>query len=140
MFANPGAICTAHSLSIRFGISSGPEAFDGFMSFRSFASPALLTVMFDMLFLMNLFVVGRMVVFTVVKTDWNCLTRISALSFASLNNLPWSFSGATPMESCFLDLMYFQNGFELLFCRPSIIFLLMYCHSALLIFFLHSFW
>jgi hypothetical protein len=58
--------------------------------------------MFDMLFSINLFVVGRMAVFTVVKTDWNCLARISALSFASLNNLPWSFSGATPMESYFL--------------------------------------
>ena len=89
-------------MSIRFGISSGPETFDGFMSFRSFASPTLLTVMFDMLFSINLFVVGRMAVFTVVETDWNYLTRKSALSFGSLNNLPWSFSGATPMESYFL--------------------------------------
>jgi hypothetical protein len=34
-----GPRCIAHSFSIRFGILSGPDAFDGFMFANSFSSP-----------------------------------------------------------------------------------------------------
>jgi hypothetical protein len=34
-----GARCIAHSFNIRFGILSGPDAFDGFMFVNSFSRP-----------------------------------------------------------------------------------------------------
>ena len=75
-----------------------------------------------------------------VKTDWNCLRRILALPKLSLTRFVPSFSGATPMLSCLLFLMYCQNGLLLFSWSPSSIVVLMWFHSALRMFRLHSFW
>ena len=42
------AIWLAHSLRIRLGIPSGPDAFDGFMSWSNFSTPFSLMVSFGM--------------------------------------------------------------------------------------------
>ena len=39
------------------------------------------------------------------KTDLNCSNKIRALDSLSLYNFPFSFRGATPLESCFLALI-----------------------------------
>ena len=58
---------------------------------------------------------------SLVKTDWNCLINISAFSLLLVTSWTPCVSGDTPMFSCFLDLMYFQKGFELLLWSPSLI-------------------
>jgi hypothetical protein len=49
-----------------------------------------------------------------VKTDWNCLFSASALDLLSSMKLPSTSKVATPLLSCFLDLMYLQNFFVIL--------------------------
>ena len=50
---------------------------------------------------------GKFVWFSLVKTDLNCLLRILALLWLSLFRNPcWFFSGATPINSWPLLLMY----------------------------------
>ena len=64
-------------------------------------------------------VLGILLTFSLVKTDENCLIRICAFPLLLFIKCPRSFSGATPMFSCFLDLTYFQKGFVLFFSIPS---------------------
>lgn len=49
-----------------------------------------------------------------VKTDWNCLFSASALDLLSSMKHPSTSKVATPLLSCFLDLMYLQNFFVIL--------------------------
>jgi hypothetical protein len=50
---------------------------------------------------------------------WNWLFKISAFAGVSLYRRPSvSFSGATPLESCFLCFMYHYSFFELFFVSP----------------------
>jgi hypothetical protein len=47
MIFSIGARCIAHSFSIRFGILSGPDAFDGFIFVNSFSMMIGLMLFFD---------------------------------------------------------------------------------------------
>jgi hypothetical protein len=73
-----GAIWLAHSLRIQLGIPSGPDAFDGFMSWSSFSTPFSLMVSFGMDSSMCLVVCGMAVDLSMVKMDLNCWINISA--------------------------------------------------------------
>jgi hypothetical protein len=64
-------------------------------------------LMFGMFCWILLCVLGILLTFSLVKTDENCLIRICAFSLLLFIRCPRSFSGATPMLSCFLDLTYF---------------------------------
>ena len=44
-----------------------------------------------------------------VKTDWNCLTSISAFPLLSLIIFPLDLKCAIPKESCFFDLTNQRN-------------------------------
>jgi hypothetical protein len=72
-----GVIWLAHSLRIRLGISSGPDAFDGFMSWSSLSTPFSLMLSFGMGSSMCLVVCGMAVDLSMVKTDLNCWINIS---------------------------------------------------------------
>ena len=45
-----GARCIAHSFNIRFGILSGPDAFDGFMLVNSFSTLLINDDWYDVVF------------------------------------------------------------------------------------------
>lgn len=113
-----GVIWLAHSLRIRLGISSGPDAFDGFMSWSSFSTPFSLMVSFGMGSSMCLIVCGMAVDLSMVKTDLNCWINISAFALLSLISFPLLFNEETPMLSFFLDFMYFQIGLGLFDFSP----------------------
>ena len=98
-----GAMSSAHSFSIRFGIPSGPEALFGFKSRSNFVIPFTLIVIGGILFCIYLFVFGFASVLSMVKTDLNISTW--ALLALSLTSRPPYFSGDTPMLSCRFDLM-----------------------------------
>ena len=87
-------------------------------------------------------VFGSVLFSSLVNTDANCFISMSAFLLLSFTSCPLLCSGDTKMLSCFRDLtyiLYFQNGFELLFCSPSIIESCMQYHSAFLTWRLHSF-
>jgi hypothetical protein len=69
MSAKLGDIWLAHSLRIRLGIPSVPEAFDGCMSWSSFSAPFSLMVSFGMDSSMCLVVCGMSFDLSMVKTD-----------------------------------------------------------------------
>ena len=77
---------------------------------------------------------------SLVKTDWNCLSKMSAFDLLSLRSVPLNFSGAVPMLSWRFDLMYLQNGLELFWASPSWMVLFTKFHSAWRKSLLHSFW
>ena len=135
-----GVIWLAHSLRIRLGIPSGPDAFDGFMSWSSFSTPFSLMVSFGMGSSMCLVVCGMAVDLSMVKTDLTCWINISAFALLSLTSFPLLFNEETPMLSFFLDFMYFQIGLVLLDFSPFSMVSFIYVHSAFLICFLISFW
>ena len=124
-----GAICLAHSLRIRLGIPSDPDAFDWFMSWSNFSTPFSLMVNFGMGWSMCLVVCGMAVD---GKEGFKLLDQY--FSF------PLLFNGETPMLSFFLDLMYFQNGLVLLDFSLFSVVSFIYVHLAFLICFLISFW
>ena len=135
-----GVIWLAHSLRIRLGIPSGPDAFDGFMSWSSFSTPFSLMVSFGMGSSMCLVVCGMAVDLSMVKTDLTCWINISAFALLSPTSFPLLFNEETPMLSFFLDFMYFQIGLVLLDFSPFSMVSFIYVHSAFLICFLISFW
>ena len=104
---NAGARLSAHCFMTLFGMLSGPDALEGFIFLRSFATPSCVILMFGMFYWILLCVLGILLTFSLVKTDKNCLIRICAFSLLLFIRCPRSFSGATPMLSCFLDLTYF---------------------------------
>ena len=55
---------------------------------------------------------------SLVKAEWNCLSKISAFDLLSLQSVPLNFSGAVPMLSRRFDLMYLQNSLELFWASP----------------------
>ena len=73
------ARCSAHSLSMRFGMLSGPEVF-----LSSFSSPFWSIVNGVILILARILVVGRLVSDVIVNTDLNCSSRSSAFPLLSL--------------------------------------------------------
>ena len=116
--ASPGASCFEHSLRILFGIPSGPDAFDGLSCF----SNSFWSYNNCWYCVLNVFCCFWKCLFcSLVNTDLNWRISISALPLLSFTSCPLVFRGATPMLSCFLDLIYFQNVFGLLFSSPSII-------------------
>ena len=123
--ASPGASCFEHSLRILFGIPSGPDAFDELSCFSNLSTPSGLIIIAGIVSLACFVVLGSVVLCSLVNTDLNWRISISALPLLSFTSCPLVYRGATPMLSCFLDLIYFQNGFGLLFCNPSVIVLLM---------------
>ena len=68
---------------------------------KSFSTPLDSIIMFlmDGIFLFDK--PGRMLSFTLVNTDWNCSTKMSAFSLESDIKFPFCFKGDTPMLSCF---------------------------------------
>ena len=100
-----------------WGMLSGPEDLLTFSSRRSFSTPATCMVR------------GRisgcglpsswgLLLSSLVKTDLNWSLRIWAFAWLSLLSWPFFFRGATPVVSCFLDLMYFQNGLQFFCSSP----------------------
>ena len=81
-----GAIRLAHSLWIRLGIPSDPDALDGFMSWSSFSTSFSLMVNFGMGSSMYLVVCGIALDLSMVKTDLNCWVNISVFPLLSLTN------------------------------------------------------
>ena len=122
ILVSPGASCLAHSFNILFGMLSGPEALKEFIFLSNFSMPSD-RISRSGIDLLMCFVVFSSVLFSsMVNTDLNSFIGMSAFPLLSFfNSCPLLFSGDTPMLSCFQDLTYFQNGFELLFCSPSII-------------------
>ena len=134
MAASAGAIWSAQFFRMEFGMPSGPGALCGSRSRRSFATPGVEMVICAMFGCVGFVMFGSGVVACLVNTDLNCWRSSLALVLLSVCSLFPSFSGATPRFSCFFALIHDQNGLVVLFCKPSLIFLLMYDHSA----FLHS--
>ena len=110
-----GANSADNSFKMRLGILSGPLALRTFSCPRSFFTPGSVIFSFEMsvCFVPYSLRVGMFSSF--VKTDSNCLLRISALSLLSLYSFPSDLRGATPVLSCLCCLMYFQKGFVSLF-------------------------
>ena len=119
MLPRPTESSLAQVLRTMLGMISGPTALDVFRLDKSFSTPLDSIIMFlmDGIFLLDKS--GRMLSFTLVNTDWNCSTKMSAFPFESDIKFPFCFKGDTPMLSCFLHLTYFQNGLEFLLSRPS---------------------
>ena len=67
---------------------------------------------------------------SLVNTDLNFYKRMSALDWLSLNCLPFSLSGAMPVESCILDLIKCQKGLVSFLLSSPWTVVFMYCHSA----------
>jgi len=61
---------------------------------------------------------------SLVNTDFSCFERMSVWDRLSRNNLPFSLSGTTPVESSFLDLMKYQEGLVSCVSGPSWVVLL----------------
>ena len=76
---------------------SGPTALDVFRLDKSFSTPLDSIIMFlmDGIFLFDKS--GRMLSFTLVNTDWNCSTKISAFPLESDIKFPFCFKGDAPM-------------------------------------------
>ena len=124
MLPRPTESSLAQVLRTMLGMISGPTALDVFRLDKSFSTPLDSIIMFlmDGIFLFDKS--GRMLSFTLVNTDWNCLTKMSAFPLESDIKFPFCFKGDTPMLSCFLHLTYFQNGLEFLLSRPFVAFVL----------------
>ena len=114
-----GASWCAQSFNILFGMLSGPEALDGFTCDKSLDTPSTVMLSGGMFCLAVLVVFGSSPGGSLVKTDWNCFTSISAFPLLSLTILLPDLRGAIPNESCFFYFTYFQKGFELLLFKPS---------------------
>ena len=119
MMVNVEARWSAHCFKTLFDMLSGPDALEGFIFLRCFATPSCVILMFGMFCWTLLCVLGILLTFSLVKTDENCLIRICAFSLLLFIRCPHSFSGATLMLSCFLDLTYFQKGLVLFSSVPS---------------------
>ena len=102
---------TASSFSILAGMRSGPDVLLGLSLCKSFATPSLLTLIFDIAGYGTPSGVGMSLVSSLVHVDSYCLLRMSALSFGLACSLPLSLSGATPLVSLRSDLMKDQNLF-----------------------------
>ena len=79
------------------GMISGPTALDVFRLDKSFSTHLDSIIMFliDGIFLFDKS--GRMLSFTLVNTDWNCSTKMSAFPLESDIKFPFCFKGDTPM-------------------------------------------
>ena len=119
ILVSPGASCLAHSFNILFGMLSGPEALEGFIFLSNFSIPSDRISRSGIDLLMCFVVFGSVLFSSLVNTDLNWFISMSAFPLLSFTSYPLLFSGDTPMLSCFQDLTYFQNGFELLFCSSS---------------------
>ena len=84
----------------------------GLMSSSNFLTPATDTVMCGSSLYGLTLRLGALLAFPMVKTDENCILRMSALVWLSLWTVPFFMSGATPLFSFFLLLMKDQNFFK----------------------------
>ena len=114
-----GASSVAVSFKNLAGTQSGPDALLGFKSCSSFSIHSDVIVSSSMDGNLSPFRVGIAFPSSWVKTDVNWSFKIFALSILSLNNTPSRLSGDIPTLSCFLALMYFQNGLESLLFKLS---------------------
>ena len=111
-FARKGEISAWVSFGILDGSSSGPLAFDGLSCFSCFSIPVLVISSGLILFVLLCPRSGMLFRSSVVNTLLYWLFRISAFHLLSITCSLFSFwSGDIPIESFFLDLMYFQNFF-----------------------------
>ena len=140
MLPRPTESSLSQDLRTMLGIMSCPTALDVLRLDKSFSTPLDSMIMFLMGVIFLFDKSGRMLSFTLVNTDWDCSTKMSAFPLESDIKFPFCFKGDTPMLSCvfFLHLTYFQNGLELLLLRPSWITEFMWFRSACLNCFLHS--
>ena len=120
----PGASAFAQFLRTMLGISSGPNALCDWIEDKSFSTPFVSILMEVRESLISSLTGGSSSDSLVVKTDLNCDNKVSAFFFGSLSSFPFTFRGATPMLSLFLDFIYFQNGLGLFSAKPSLIVLL----------------
>ena len=60
---------------------------------------------------------GRMLSFTLVNTDWNCSTKISAFPLESDVKFPFCFKGDTPMLSSFFTFNIFPKRFRIIIVK-----------------------
>ena len=86
-----GARCSTHCYRTLFGMFSGPDALEGFIFLRSFATSSCVMLMLGMFCWTFLCVLGILLTFSLVKTDENCLIRICAFSFLLFIRCPRSF-------------------------------------------------
>ena len=121
ILVSPGASCLAHSFNILFGMLSGTEALEGFIFLSNFSIPSDRISRSGIDLLVCFVVFGSVLFNSLVNTDLNWFISMCAFRLLSFTSCSLLFSGDTPMLSCFRDLTYFQNGFELLFWCPSII-------------------
>ena len=80
------------------GIMSGPTALDIFRLDKSFSTPLDSIIMFLMNGIFLFDKSGRMLSFTLVNTDWNCSTKMSAFPLESDIKFPFCFKGDTPIS------------------------------------------
>jgi hypothetical protein len=141
MHVSAGASCFAHCFRTLLGMLSGPVAFEVLMFSSIFFYSIFSNFNMIHVVVFTLIVVfGIVGAFPLVKTDIvNWFSSRFALCLLSLISCPLCFSGATPMLSCFLYSTYFQNALLLFLSMPYMIAVFIYCHSAFLIWLLHSF-
>ena len=106
-----GLISMAISLRTLAGSKSGPEALLGLILSRSFTTPALVTLISGIDRNGIPSGDGMLLLSSLVHVDSYFLLRISALSFGSAWSRPFSFRGATALESFRSDLMNDQKRF-----------------------------
>ena len=109
-------ISMAISLRMLAGSRSGPEALLGLSLSRSFITPSLVTLISGIDGENMPSSDGMLLLPSLVHVDSYCLLRISALSFGSVWRRPFSFKGATPLESFLSVLMNVQKRFCLGLC------------------------
>ena len=107
-------------------ISSRPLAFEGLMLDNNFWTPVFFMWSRGMLGYLGPSILRSLLwqLLSCVNREWNCLWRMEALDGASEWSSPLCFNAATPLLSCCCELIYFQNGFELLssFAESRILF------------------
>ena len=101
MLQRPTESSLAQDLRTIFRIMSGPTALDVFRLDKRFSTPLESIIMFLMDRFCSFDKYGRMLSFTLVNTDWNCSTKMSAFPLESDIKFPFCFKGDTPMLSCF---------------------------------------
>ena len=110
-----GDISLAAFFRIKFGSSSGPDAFPPFKPSSNLVTPWTVISNLGISVFGGPVNLGIFVVSSEVKTEQNWLFSISALRLLSECSWPFSFKGETPFPSWRLDLIYRQSGFEF-FC------------------------
>ena len=103
MCVRKGAISTAQVLRILLGMLSSPDALLTFIPCKSFKTPFSSIEMFSILGYESWRGGRGLDVSSLVKTDENCFSKISALDLLLSNNTPFYLRGLIPTLSILLD-------------------------------------